>query len=350
VSAVHPQDQRIARRDGAEARLGVIGLGRMGALHAANAARVAGLRVVAVSDPYEPSLVAASERLGAAGHPDWRELVGRDDLDAVLICSPSPAHCDQIIAAADAGLHVFCEKPIDLDLASIDEALEVVERAGVTLQLGFNRRSDRNFAGLRRRLAAGAIGTPWLLRITARDPAPQPAEYVRTSGGLFADMTVHDFDLARFLLGDEVIEVSAFGAALVDPGLAEIPDIDCAITTLRFASGTLGVIENCRQSAVGWDQRAEVHGPQGTLSAENEQADTVVQADAAGVHRSRIAGFLAERYEGAYLAELEGFARCLLTGATPVASGEDGRRSAIIAAAAQRSLVERRPVEVSEIG
>jgi myo-inositol 2-dehydrogenase / D-chiro-inositol 1-dehydrogenase len=350
VSAVHPQDQRIAMGDGAEARLGVIGLGRMGAIHTANAARVAGLRVVAVSDPYEPSLAAASERLGAGGHADWRELVGRGDLDAVLICSPSPAHCEQIVAAAEAGLHVFCEKPIDLDLASIDEALAVVERAGVTLQLGFNRRSDRNFAGLRTRLAAGAIGTPWLLRITARDPAPPPAAYVRTSGGLFADMTVHDFDIARFLLGEEVVEVSAVGAALVDPGLAEIPDIDCAITTLRFASGALGVIENCRQSASGWDQRAEVHGPQGTLSAENEQADTVVQADAAGVHRSRIAGFLAERYGGAYLAELEGFARCLLAGAAPVASGEDGRRSAIIAAAAQRSLVEHRPVDVAEIG
>lgn len=352
MSVVHTQDHRTAGREAerAEARLGVIGLGRMGAMHAANAARIAGLRVVAVSDPHGPSLVAASERLGAAGHPDWRELVGRDDLDAVLICSPSSAHCDQIIAAAEAGLHVFCEKPIDLDLARIDEALEAVKRAGVTLQVGFNRRSDRNFAGLQLRLAAGAIGTPWLLRITARDPAPQPAAYVRTSGGLFADMTVHDFDLARFLLGEEVVEVSAVGAALVDPELAEIPDIDCAITTLRFASGALGVIENCRQSAVGYDQRAEVHGPHGTLSAENEQADTVVQADATGVHRSRIAGFLAERYDGAYLAELEGFARCLLTGAAPVAGGEDGRRSAIIAAAARRSLDERRPVKVPEIG
>jgi myo-inositol 2-dehydrogenase / D-chiro-inositol 1-dehydrogenase len=349
---VQSRDQRSAdgESEGAEARLGVIGLGRMGAIHAANATRIAGLRVVAVSDPHAPSLAAASERLGAAGHPDWRELVARDDLDAVLICSPSPAHCDQIIAAAEAGRDVFCEKPIDLDLTSINEALDAVKRAGVTLQLGFNRRSDRNFAGLQRRLAAGAIGTPWLLRITARDPAPPPAEYVRTSGGLFADMTVHDFDLARFLLGEEVVEVSAVGAALVDPSLAEIPDIDCAITTLRFASGALGVIENCRQSAVGWDQRAEIHGPQGTLSAENEQADTVVHGDATGVHRSRIAGFLAERYDGAYRAELEGFARCLLAGAAPVASGEDGRSSALIAAAAQRSLVEHRPVKVLEIG
>jgi myo-inositol 2-dehydrogenase/D-chiro-inositol 1-dehydrogenase len=336
-------------QDGAEVRLGVIGLGRMGSMHADNAARTAGLRVVAVSDPHAPSLDAATARLGASGHADWRELVERGDLDAVLICSPSSAHCDQIIAAAAARKHIFCEKPIDLDLERIDEALAAVERAAVTLQLGFNRRSDRNFAALRRRIADGAVGSPWLLRITARDPAPQPAAYIRMSGGLFADMTIHDFDLARFLMGVEIVEVSAMGAALVEPELAEIPDVDCAITTLRFADGALGVIENCRQSPVGYDQRAEVHGSLGTLLAENEQADTVVQADAKGVHRSRIAGFLAERYDGAYLAELRGFAECLLTGAPPVASGEDGRRSAVLAAAAQRSLVEGRPVATSEI-
>jgi myo-inositol 2-dehydrogenase/D-chiro-inositol 1-dehydrogenase len=335
--------------DGAEVRLGVIGLGRMGSMHADNAARTAGLRVVAVSDPHPPSLEAAAARLGASAHADWRELVERGDLDAVLICSPSAAHCDQIVAAAAAGKHIFCEKPIDLDLDRIDDALAAVERAGVTLQLGFNRRSDRNFAALRRRIAEGAIGNPWLLRITARDPAPQPAAYIRTSGGLFADMTIHDFDLARFLMGAEVVEVSAMGAALVDPELAAIPDVDCAITTLRFADGALGVIENCRRSAVGYDQRAEVHGSLATLLAENEQADTVVQSDAAGVHRSRIAGFLAERYDGAYRAELRGFAESLLTGVPPVAGGEDGRRSAILAAAAQRSLVERRPVATSEI-
>jgi myo-inositol 2-dehydrogenase / D-chiro-inositol 1-dehydrogenase len=335
--------------DDAEVRLGVIGLGRMGAMHADNAARTAGLRVVAVSDPHGPPLEAAAARLDAAAHADWRDLLARSDIDAVLICSPSAAHCDQIIAAAAAGKHIFCEKPIDLDLDRIEEALDAAERAGVTLQLGFNRRSDRNFAALRRRIAEGAIGTPWLVRITARDPAPQPAAYVRTSGGLFADMTVHDFDLARFLMGIEVVEVSAIGAALVDPALAEIPDIDCAITTLRFADGALGMIENCRQSPVGYDQRAEVHGSLGTLLAENERADTVVQADATGVHRSRIAGFLAERYDRAYLAELRAFADCLLKGEPPVAGGEDGRRSAILAAAAQRSLVERRPVATSEI-
>ncbi|TMM04162.1 MAG: inositol 2-dehydrogenase [Actinobacteria bacterium] len=345
------QNRTAAARSGddAEVRLGVIGLGRMGAMHADNAARIPGLRVVAVSDPHGPSLEAAVARLGAAGHAEWRELVERSDLDAVLICSPSSAHCDQIIAAAGTGKHIFCEKPIDLDLGRIEEALAAVERAGVTLQLGFNRRSDRNFGALRRRIAEGAIGAPWLLRITARDPAPQPAAYVRTSGGLFADMTVHDFDLARFVMGVEVAEVSAIGAALVDPALAEIPDIDCAITTLRFADGALGVIENCRQSPVGYDQRAEVHGPLGTLFAENERADTLVQADASGIHHSRIAGFLAERYDRAYLAELRAFADCLLKGEPPVATGEDGRQSAILAAAAQRSLVERRPVATSEI-
>ena len=334
---------------GAEVRLGVIGLGRMGAIHAENAASVAGLRLVAVSDPYAPSLEAATSRLGVGGHADWEELVERADVDAVLICSPSAFHCDQVIAAAGAGKHVFCEKPIDLDLERIDEALHAVERAGVTLALGFNRRSDRNFVALQGRIADGVVGEPWLVRITSRDPAPPPEAYVRTSGGLFADMTIHDFDLARFLTGDEIVEVSAFGAALVNPALEELPDVDCAITTLRFATGALGVIENCRQSPVGYDQRAEIHGPLGTVYAENEQADTVVQADASGVHRARIAGFLADRYGGAYREELRSFAESLLTATPPVASGEDGRRSAIVAAAAQRSYDERRPVAISEI-
>jgi myo-inositol 2-dehydrogenase/D-chiro-inositol 1-dehydrogenase len=333
----------------AEARLGVIGLGRMGAMHAANAGRIPGLRVVGVCDPDEQALGRAVARLDARGHADWRELVAREDVDALLICSPAPAHCDQIIAGAHHGKHMFCEKPIDLDLERIDEALSAVERAGVTLQLGFNRRADRNFAALRAGIAEGTIGTPWLIRITSRDPAPQPAEYIRTSGGLFADMTIHDFDLARFVMGSEVLEVSAMGAALVDPALAQIDDVDCAVTSLRFADGSLGIIENCRQSAVGYDQRVEVHGALGTLSAENEQGDTVVRADAAGIHRSPIPGFLAERYAGAYRAELRGFAEALLDGAPPVATGEDGRRSAMIAAAADRAMRERRAVAISQI-
>lgn len=332
-----------------EVRLGVIGLGRMGVMRAENARRIRGLRVAAVADPHEPSLRATAEQLGVSGHADWQQMLEREDLDAVLICSTASAHCDQIIAAAEHGKHIFCEKPIDLDLGRIEEALAAVRRAGVIMQLGFNRRADRNFVALRTRIAEGAIGTPWLIKITSRDPAPQPAEYVRTSGGLFADMAIHDFDLARFIMRTEVLEVSAIGAALVDPSLTQIDDIDCAVTSLRFADGSLGVIENCRQSAVGYDQRVEVHGPLGTLFAENEQTDTVVQADAAGVHQSPIPGFLAERYHGAYLAELQGFAEALLREAQPVATGEDGRQSAIIAAAAQRALKERRAVAISEI-
>jgi myo-inositol 2-dehydrogenase/D-chiro-inositol 1-dehydrogenase len=349
---MHTQQTRASTEvpAGAEVRLGVIGLGRMGAIHADNAASVAGLRLVAISDPYAPALDAAAARLGIPGHADWEHLVDRPDVDAVVICSPSAFHSDQIIAAAGAGKHVFCEKPIDLDLERIDEALRAVERAGVTLQLGFNRRWDRNFAGLARRIAEGAVGEPWMVRITSRDPAPPSEDYVRASGGLFADMSIHDFDLARFLTGEEIVEVSTFGAALVNPALDQLPDVDCAVTTLRFASGALGVIENCRQSAVGWDQRAEVHGALGTVYAENEQADTVVQADASGVHRARIAGFLADRYGGAYREELRSFAESLLTATPPVASGEDGRASAIVAAAAQRSYDERRPVAIAEIG
>jgi myo-inositol 2-dehydrogenase/D-chiro-inositol 1-dehydrogenase len=332
-----------------EVRVAVIGLGRMGTLHAENARHISGLQLVGIADPDPVRLQAAAARLDAPAHADWRELVQRDDVDALLICSPSASHCEQIIAGAESGKQMFCEKPIDLHLGRIDEALRAVDRAGVTLQLGFNRRSDRNFAALRSRVADGAIGTPWQIKITSRDPAPQPLDYIRTSGGLFADMTIHDFDLARFVMGSDVVEVSALGAALVDPDVRQLGDVDCAIVALRFADGSLGVIENCRQSAVGYDQRVEVHGPRGTLFAENERTDTVVQADATGMHHAPIPGFLADRYRGAYETELQRFADTLRHGGLAVATGEDGRQAAIIAAAAARSLHERRVVAISEI-
>jgi myo-inositol 2-dehydrogenase/D-chiro-inositol 1-dehydrogenase len=343
------QTAQARARGGAEVRVGVIGLGRMGRMHAENLARVPGLRLVAVADPDRDRLVDASEQLGADRHMHWHELVERDDVDALLICSPSAMHCEQVIAGAETAKHMFCEKPIDLELDRIDEALRAVDRAGVTLQLGFNRRADRNFAALRARVADGMIGPVWQLRITSRDPAPQPLAYIRTSGGLFADMTIHDFDLARFVTGREVAEVSAIGSALVDPNVATLQDVDCAVVSMRFDDGSLGIIENCRQAAVGYDQRVELHGAAGTLLAENERTDTVVRADATGVHHSPIPGFLAERYHGAYLTELQHFSATLIQGAPVIATGEDGRRAAIIAAAAKRAMDERRVVTIAEI-
>jgi len=328
-------------------RVGVIGLGRMGRLHAGNiAARVPALELVAASDPAPAAGDAASE-LGLPLAADWRDLVGDPTIDAVLVCSPSEAHAEQIVAAAEAGKHVFCEKPLDRSLDAIDRILAAVSAAGTILQVGFNRRADPNFGSLRARLDAGEIGQAWLLKITSRDPHPQAKEYVLGSGGLFVDMAIHDFDLARYLLGD-VVAVSAAGAALVDPELADLGDVDTAVTTLSFQSGAIGVIDNCRQAAYGYDQRVEVHGALGMLAADNELATTVQVADETGFHRPRLPEFFLDRYGDAYARELELFAEAI-AGAPPLADGRDGQHAVAMAVAAHTSLLERRTVALAEV-
>ena len=328
-------------------RVGVIGLGRMGRLHAGNiAARVPALELVAASDPAPAAGDAASE-LGLPLAADWRDLVGDPKIDAVLVCSPSEAHAEQIVAAAEAGKHVFCEKPLDRSLDAIDRILAAVSAAGTILQVGFNRRADPNFGSLRARLDAGEIGQAWLLKITSRDPHPQAKEYVLGSGGLFVDMAIHDFDLARYLLGD-VVAVSAAGAALVDTELADLGDVDTAVTTLSFQSGAIGVIDNCRQAAYGYDQRVEVHGALGMLAADNELATTVQVADETGFHRPRLPEFFLDRYGDAYARELELFAEAI-AGAPPLADGRDGQHAVAMAVAAHTSLLERRTVALAEV-
>ncbi|HZQ02733.1 MAG TPA: inositol 2-dehydrogenase [Gaiellaceae bacterium] len=329
-------------------RIGIVGLGRMGRLHATNIGeRVHRLELVAASDPAE-SAGAAARELGIPLLPDWRELVARPDVEAVLVCSPADHHAEQIAVAAGAGKHVFCEKPLGRTLPEIERVLAAVDEAGTVLQVGFNRRADRNFAGLRERLVAGELETPWLLKITSRDPHPQPKEYVLDSGGLFVDMAIHDFDLARFLLGD-VVSVSATGGALVDPELAELGDVDTAITTLTFASGALGVIDNCRRASYGYDQRVEVHGRLGMLAAENELASTVQLADASGFHRPPLPEFFLDRYGDAYARELEIFAAAVAGEAPPLADGVDGQQAVALAVAARLSLAEQRTVPLTEV-
>jgi myo-inositol 2-dehydrogenase/D-chiro-inositol 1-dehydrogenase len=329
-------------------RVGIVGLGRMGRLHATNIAeRVRSLDVVAASDPAGSAAAAAGE-FGIPLLPDWRELVGRPDLDAVLVCSPPDHHAEQIVAAAGAGKHVFCEKPLDRSLPDIDRILAAVTAAGTVLQVGFNRRADRNFSALRARLVAGDVAAPWLLKITSRDTQPQPREYVRDSGGLFIDMAIHDFDLARFLLGD-IVAVSATGGALVDPEIAELDDVDTAITTLTFESGALGVVDNCRKATYGYDQRVEVHGSLGMLAAENEASSTIQLANESGFHRPPLPTFFLDRYGAAYVRELEVFAAAVAGETPPLADGRDGQQAVAIAVAARVSLAERRTVTLAEI-
>ena len=254
--------------------------------------------------------------------------------DAVLIATPTPTHADYIEQAAAAGRAVFCEKPIDLSAARTRACLAAAQRAGIVLMVGFNRRFDPNFAALQHRLAAGEIGALELLSITSRDPSPPPPSYVASSGGLFRDMMIHDLDMARFLLGEEPVAVSAAASCLVDPAIGAAGDVDTAVVTLRTASGRLCQISNSRRASYGYDQRIEAHGATGMLRAGNVTPTTVEHADARGFHTDKAQPFFLERYAAAYRAELDAFLRALAGQAAAGPTGADGLRALLLADAA----------------
>lgn len=332
-------------------RVGLLGAGRIGKLHGGNlAGRLPGATLVAVADV---RLEAAQELAAALGveqaYEDPRRVLEDPSIDAVVICTSTDTHAPLIEAAAQAGKQIFCEKPIDLDLARIDHALGVVAESGVTLQVGFNRRFDPSFARARELVAGGTLGEPHLLRITSRDPAPPPIEYVKVSGGLFVDMAIHDLDMARFLIGQPVEEVYATGAVLVDPAIGEAGDIDTALTTLRFAGGALGAIDNSRRAVYGYDQRIEVFCSEGAVVVGNEVAHQATVLAAEGTRGAPLEYFFLERYMESYLREMEAFIRALQEGTAPPAGGADGRAAVVLAYAAKRSLDEHRPVAPHEV-
>ncbi len=289
--------------------IGLIGAGRIGRVHAEHVAhRIPGARLVAVSDIYlEAARQLAADLDVPVAFQDHRRILEDERVEAVLICSSTDTHAEIIVEAAQAGRHVFCEKPVALDLKEIDRALSAVEEAGVKLQIGFNRRFDPNFARVREIVASGKIGEPHLVRITSRDPAPPPIEYVKVSGGIFLDMTIHDFDMARFLIGGDVEEVFAAGGVKVDPAIGEAGDIDTAVTTLRYASGAIGTIDNSRQAVYGYDQRIEVFGGGGVVSADNAYPNTATVSDAQRVRRDLPLNFFMERYTESYVNEMRAF-------------------------------------------
>jgi myo-inositol 2-dehydrogenase / D-chiro-inositol 1-dehydrogenase len=338
--------------EGGPLGVGLIGAGKIGRVHASNLAeRVSGARLVAIADPDVGAAHAAADRLGVSAiFAEPEELLAHDAVQAVVIASPAPTHADLIHAAAASGRHVFCEKPIALDLAVIDEALGAVARAGITLQVGFQRRFDRSFRQARDLVATGRIGQPRLVRVISRDPRPAPIQYLRESGGLFLDMTIHDFDVARFLIADEVEEVTALGAVLVDPAIGtEANDVDTAIVMLRYASGALGVIDNCRQASYGYDQRAEVFGSEGAVMVSNEELDRTTLVTADGSRTANPKPWFTDRYADAYAAEMQAFVDAVRSGHPTEVGGEDGRAPVAIALAAQRSVLEGRPVLVSSV-
>ncbi len=332
--------------------VGLIGAGRIGRVHAGNLChRIPEAKLLAVADVYAPAAqsLAADMDIPTAYH-DYRRILDDPEIEAVIICSSTDTHAQIIIEAATAGKHIFCEKPIALDLEQIDRALAAVEQAGVTLQIGFNRRFDPNFGRAREVVASGRIGQPHLLRITSRDPQPPPIEYVRRSGGIFLDMTIHDFDMARFLIGEEVRELYAVGEVLVDPAIGEAGDVDTAVVTLRFAGGAIGTIDNSRRAVYGYDQRVEVFGSEGVVMVANATADRATIGDANGMHSALPLFFFIERYTEAYVAEMREFISCVIKGREPSVGGQDGRIAVVMGYAAQKSLAERRPVALSEIG
>ena len=331
--------------------VGLIGAGRIGRLHARNLAhRIPQATLRAVSDVNRKALESCAAELPVPlVTDDYRAVLDDPDVQAVAICSSTDTHSQIIEEAAAAGKHIFCEKPIDYDLARIDRALEAVRKAGVTLQIGFNRRFDPSFRRAREVVAEGGIGQPHLLRITSRDPQPPPIEYVKVSGGIFLDMTIHDFDMARYLVGSEVDEVYAAGGVMVDPAIGEAGDIDTAIITLRFANGAIGTIDNSRKSTYGYDQRVEVFGSGGMVAAPNISPHATTLSDGSGVHGPLPLFFFLERYADSYLAEMQEFVDSVREGKAPSVGGEDGRIAVVMGYAARTSYRENRPVRLSEV-
>jgi myo-inositol 2-dehydrogenase/D-chiro-inositol 1-dehydrogenase len=331
--------------------VGVIGAGRIGKLHAENLAyRIPHTRVAAIADVNLAAAQETAARLGIAHHTDdYRALLSDSAIDAVIVCSATDTHTQIIIEAAQAGKHIFCEKPIDLDLGKIDRALAAVHSAGVRLQIGFNRRFDPNFRRIRDGVAHGEIGTPHRLHIISRDPAPPPLAYIRVSGGLFMDMTIHDFDMARFLIGSEVEEMYAIAGVMVDPAIGEAGDVDSALITLRFANGVIGSIENSRKAVYGYDQRAEVFGSGGSIATGNNYPNTAVISTGTHIARDLPLHFFVERYAESYVEELRAFVAAVRDDAPVPVTGEDARVPVVMGLAARRSLELNRPVRLSEV-
>ncbi|MCM3781497.1 inositol 2-dehydrogenase [Neobacillus mesonae] len=328
--------------------VGIIGAGRIGRLHADNLLKLPSFSLKAVAEMMvtEELLEWARVRGIAQVISDGEFVINDPTIEAVFICTPTLTHIEWIKKAARAGKHIFCEKPISMSNVETAEALQIAEESGVKLQIGFNRRMDPSFRKLKQLVEEGKIGKPHVLKITSRDPMPPSEEYVRSSGGMFMDMTIHDFDMARYLMNEEVTEVYAYGASLIDPMFARNGDVDTAIITLTFASGAIGVIDNSRQAVYGYDQRVEIFGDLGAAAADNCRPTTVELSTASAVLRDKPLHFFLERYNQAYMDEVAAFAEAIVRDEPVVCSGFDGLQAERIADAAKESHRTGRPVKL----
>ena len=329
-------------------KVGLLGAGRIGQVHAAVIAAHEGSTLAAISDVYAP----AAEELAAKYHAQVRssdEIIADDAINAVLIATSTDTHSDLIEEATQAGKAVMCEKPVDLSLERARACLEAVSETGKPVMIGFNRRFDPSFAAIRDSLAAGQIGKAELLSVTSFDPAPPPVEYIKVSGGMFRDMMIHDFDMTNFIMGETPVSISASGACLVDPEIGRVGDIDTAVVTLSYADGKLAVIKNSRRAAYGYDQRLELLGADGLLQAQNMLENTVVKSTSQGVISAKPTYFFIERYMPAYKAEWAAFVAAVQEGNDMPVSLQDGVQALAMAEAAQRSFDSSRPVRLADV-
>lgn len=330
--------------------IGVLGVGRIGHMHATIIARdIPGARLASVYDiaTDHAANVAAELDTTAARSPE--EMFQDPSVDAVAICSSTDTHIDLLVAAAEAGKAVFIEKPLSLDLADVDRGVAAVQNAGIVAQVGFNRRFDPSHRQVHEAVSEGAIGDVHLVRITSRDPAPPPIEYIKVSGGIFNDMTIHDFDMARYVTGSDVVSVYATGAVRVDPAIGEAGDMDTAVVVLTHQNGAITTIDNSRQAVYGYDQRVEVFGSGGMVGSENPTTTTTIRRDASGSAGSPVPYFFLERYTQSYRAEWLDFVQAVNGVKESPVTVLDGRAPLVIGLAAKKSAQEGRPVAISEV-
>jgi myo-inositol 2-dehydrogenase/D-chiro-inositol 1-dehydrogenase len=330
-------------------KLGIIGAGRIGKLHVDNLKGLPQVEIKTISDIFADQIKEWANQRGIFNiTANYKDIIDDPEIDAVFICSPTDTHISIIVAAANAGKHIFCEKPISFELDKTIQAIEVVEKSAVKFQTGFNRRFDHNMSRVQELVQEGKIGDPHILKITSRDPEPPHKEYIKNSGGLFIDMSIHDFDIARFLVGSDVEEVYVQGAVLVDPVFAEFGDIDTAIISLKFKNGALGVIDNSRKAHF-YDQRVEVFGSKGCVTIQNDFPNSAELSTQDGVYKDKPMFFFLERYNEAYVQEVHAFIDAILNDTPVSVNANDGYQAELIAHAARLSLKENRPVKIDEV-
>ncbi len=334
--------------------VGIIGAGRIGQVHAKSILTgVPEARILSIADPFmKPEVAEWAKSVGIENvYEDYHKILEDERIDAVLICASTNLHAQISLEAIAAGKHIFCEKPIDQTLERIEEVKAALAASPKKLvyQVGFNRRYDHNYRALRKTVEDGKIGEVQFVRVSSRDPEPPPAKYVAVSGGIFMDMMIHDLDMVRYLSGQEVVEVYAQGACLIDPEIGKAGDIDTCTIMLKLANGALATVDGSRKAVYGYDQRGEVFGSKGCATTQNDSASNVVLSTVDGVTGEKPLWFFLERYMGSYQAEVREFIECILKGQDPVTGIEDGLVSVKLAMACLKSLKENRPVKIDEI-